>query len=124
MGKQDPFEIPRHGTQYLTGKYVGAYISQHAASYLRLLAVYKSNTIQAVLHEIIEDWMANQEPVDSIIETLADRVHTEWRRRKTPIFDWNQYEEEVIGRLKRRKVSEEMITQIVKEMRAKIGKDT
>ena len=123
MKGRDPFEIPRHGTQYLTGKFVGGFVSQQAADYLRLLAVYKSDTIQSILQEIIEGWMENQEPVNSIIETLADRVHMEWVRRKTPIFDWVNYEDEIYGRLERRKVPKETIDKILKEMRVRIGKN-
>lgn len=128
MKKRDPFEIANQGVHYLTGKLVGGYISQQAAAYLRLLAVYKGGTIQSVLQEMIEDWMNEQEPEVSIMETLVDRIYMEWIRRmsgeKTSLAEtnWRKYEAEVIERLRRRKISDEMILKIVKEMRRRVGK--
>ena len=123
MKKQDPFGLTSEGIHYLTGKLVGAYISQQASAYLRLLTVYKGGTIQSVLREIIEEWMNAQEPEGSIIETLADRAYMEWIRRKKKRSDWEDYEIEIKDRLIRRKVSIETIEKICKEMRARIGKD-
>jgi len=121
--RRDPFEIINEGASYLTGKLVGGYVSQQAADYLRLLAVYKGNTIQTVLQEIIEEWMQEQEPRWSLIEALADRAYMEWIRRNLDVGGWGLYEEEVRSRLQKRKIVDETIDEILKEMRRKIGKE-
>jgi len=121
--RRDPFEITNEGTSYLTGKLVGGYVSQRVADYLRLLAVYKSNTIQSILEQIIEEWMQEQEPRWSLIEALADRAYMEWIRRNLDVGGWGLYEEEVRSRLQKRKIVDETIDEILKEMRRKIGKE-
>lgn len=121
--KQNPFEVLNEGSCYLTGKLVGGYVSQQAADYLRILAVYQNSTIQSVLQNIIEEWMTDQEPKWSIIEALADRAYMEWIRRDLDPGGWNAYEREVIRYLQKRKITEESIQEILKEMRGRIGKD-
>lgn len=121
--RRDPFEIMNEGASYLTGKLIGGYVSQQAADYLRLLAVYKNSTIQTVLQEIIEEWMQEQEPRWSLIEALADRAYMEWIRRDLDMGGWGLYEQEITDRLQRRKITEESIEEILEEMRRKVGKE-
>ena len=121
--RRDPFGITNEGASYLTGKLVGGYVSQRVTDYLRLLAVYKSNTIQSILEQIIEEWMQEQEPRWSLIEALADRAYMEWIRRDLDIGGWELYEQEIADRLHKRKITGESIHEIIKEMRRKVGKE-
>lgn len=121
--KQDPFQIACNGGTYTDGKLVGGYVPRPSAEYLRLLALYKNGSVQSVLQEMIREWMDNQEPRDSIIETLADRAYMEWIRRDVDISKWEAYEKEITERLQRRKVNDQDINDILKEMRARIGKN-
>lgn len=121
--KQDPFQISSFGgNAYLEGKLVGGYVPRPSADYLRLLALYKNGSVQSVLQEMIDEWMKEQEPKQAIIEVLADRAYMEWIRRDLDIANWEYYEKEIISRLKKRKIDDQDIQNILKEMRTRIGK--
>lgn len=122
MYSQDPFEISARDSTYLTGTFVGGYVPRQTANHLRLLSIYKSTTLQSILQEMVEEWIVSQEPYVSIIEILADRAHMEWLRRASQNEDWSTYEQELRERLKRRKVNNESVEEILKEVKKKIGK--
>ena len=124
VDKQDPFKIQGDGGgTYAHGKLVGGYVPKSQAAYLRLLALYKHGSVQSVLQEMIKEWIHLQEPRPSIVETLADRVHMEWIRRDADPKFWHGYENEIIARLTRRKISPDDIDSILNEMRSRIGKN-
>jgi len=127
MIKENPFAITNQGPQYLSGKLIGGYLPHSMYNYMRLLAVYSNGSVQSVLKEMIETWMNEKEPEESIIETLADRAYLEWVRRglehnQDPAVWW-EYREEIEKGLKHRKVYDDTILQIINELRSRIGKN-
>ncbi len=125
---RDPFQIERDD-HYKSGRMIGGYVPRHLAEYIHLLALYHNQTSQAVLRQLIEHWLAEQEPQGSILTTLADRAHNEWRRRciefkkdpewktlreRSKQFTW--YKKEVRGRLQKKKIADGFIEKILTEL--------
>lgn len=126
---KDPFNIERDGQHYKSGKMVGGYVPRQLAEYVHLLALYHNQTAQTVLRQIIEYWLAEQEPQNSILIALADRAYTEWLRRcresvKDPEWkglrerakQFTRYKKEIRDRLQKRKIADEHIEKILQEL--------
>ncbi len=125
---RDPFFVERED-HYKSGKMVGGYVPRHLADYIHLLALYHNQTAQAVLRHLIEHWLAEQEPQDSILTALADRAYSEWLRRcqeykkdpewrtlreRSKQFTW--YKKEVRDRLQKKKIANDFIEKILTEL--------
>lgn len=78
---KDPFHTPRDSVTYLAGKMVGGYVPQPVAQYFQLLALYRGQSIQRTLQQMIEEWMKDKETPAMIIEELAVRAFQEYQRR-------------------------------------------
>lgn len=116
---KDPFLIERDD-DYKSGIMIGGYVPRSYAEYLRLLSLYNYTTTQTTLKDIIGYWMESQEPRQSIIHTLADRAYQSWKNRKkeNPAENYNSYKKEIKDRLRKRKLSERTIYEIITAMNA------
>ena len=115
--KYDPFKTSKDSSSWIAGKFIGGNIPLHVAEYLHLLALYSEKSIQGTLQSIIEEWCSEREPISTIIETLADRAHIEWNRRKKERELTKKHEaeylEEIAQRLRKHKIKEEYVIKIV-----------
>lgn len=118
----NPFSTLDASKSYLNGKFVGGYLPRQIAEYLNLLALYNNSSIQKVLELIVLKWKETEEPESSILETLADRAFMEWLRMKdTRILSFEEYKKEIKMMLKKKKVTQEQIEIILKELHLKRG---
>lgn len=141
MKPKNPFKVEWGEARYLAGKFIGGYVSSEVAGQLRLLALYKNETISAVHNRIIEDWVAAQESEEVIIEALTDRALLEWFRREEEIKDslrdapndpevislrelhnWPHFEHEVRKTLRKRKIQKVHIRKVIASLRRKTGR--
>ena len=118
----NPFSTLDASKSYLNGQFVGGYLARQIAEYLDLLALYNNSSIQKVLELIVLKWKETEEPESSILETLADRAFMEWLRMKdTRILSFEEYKKEIKIMLKKKKVTQEQIEIILKELHLKRG---
>jgi len=121
------FELP-HERKWAQGnmKLVGAYVPRQTADYLSLLALYHNKSVSKIIEEMIDKRISTEEPPDAIVRILANRALNEWNKRlqnKKNSHGWKDYDdirrrwgafkEELREQLKRRKLQEYQIEQIV-----------
>ena len=114
-------------------KLVGGYLPLPLANRMRLLSVYQQTTVQGILRELIESWSAETPSDEQVIGQLANRICAEWERRvetgevKETKKSQKDYQQEITGMLRRRKVSDHHICMIVdrlkKQMEGHAGGD-
>lgn len=124
---KNPFWTDRDSRTYIDGKLVGGYVPLQQAQYLHLLAVYHEMSIQKTLQTLITEWCEGKEPVETILDTLADRAYMEWVRRVNSlelptvdsVEDRQAYEKEVREHLRKRKVTnEEHVQGVIDRLRS------
>jgi len=122
MERNNPVPISYDScSHYITGKYVGAFVSEEVAGRLRLLALIRETTVQGVIQEAIGNMTIP--PEGAWIEGIADIALREWWRRKEQIHryrrkkEWGKFLDEVKRNLKKRKVFQTHIKQIVAEIK-------
>lgn len=103
----------------IDSRLVGGYLPLPVAERLRLIALYKGSSIQNILQNIIEDWSNKFESDDVIINEVAKLAKEEWKRRRIESIpgDYSLYLEEVVSLLKKRKISEKYIDEIIEILR-------
>lgn len=98
---------------------VGGYLPLPLVERLRLISLYKGRSIQNILQNIIEDWIIKFEP-DEIIDEVVKLAIEEWDCRiashKPAPGDYSSYLEEVALLLKKRKISEKYIDEIMERI--------
>lgn len=110
-------------------KLIGAYISQHDADYLSLLAIYKSSTASDLMRQAIQDMIKKcidaGESEDFIIQVMVKRALEEWEYRlqiNNGEYGWRdridlnmkfeKYQDELKQHLLKRKIPVKFITRI------------
>ncbi len=123
---QNPFKNPQM-IQQEQGKLVGAYLPLPLADRLRLLSVYFGKSLQAILQEIIGQWITSVDKSEKeIIDALVERAVMEWQRRVIESGEMDRqkqdnYLKEIRAALQRRKVAERHIDSVAGKLKRKVG---
>lgn len=101
---------------------VGGYLPAPLADHLRLLSVYHGRSFQSILHQITSEWCESiGKTEDEILNELSKRAILEWERRKkegkASERQHEAYLREVRNLLRRKKVSEHHIEQLINKMK-------
>ncbi len=126
--KRNPFTDPHHApVKQERSKLVGAYLPLPLANRLRLLSVYYEKSLQRILQEIIVEWdNAVNKSEKEIVGALIERAAVEWQRRVMESGQISrqaqeEYVQEVLSALKRRKISKYHMDVIMEKLIRKVG---
>ena len=112
--KEDNFSLKKDN--FLVGGYLPTFI----AEYMRTYALYKNISLSSVLRTILEEWMDKQPTEEILVGDLVERAFMEWcRRDEDDGKAWDIYKKELEGRLKKRKVFEDVINKIMEALETK-----
>jgi hypothetical protein len=117
-------------------KLVGAYVPPQYADYISLFALYRNTTSSDIIRGLIGQFIENELPVDEIIASLVSSAHVEWEIRladneekegwKTPSnisMRYQEYQREIRSILTKRKIPDNVITQILKHLKLMYEED-
>lgn len=127
--KKNPFKNTKQQDAQENTKLVGAYLPVSLVEHLRLLALYCEDSLQGLVQKVLSEWLENVNmPEKKIISELVERAYSEWGRRLETenkhtvagVRLQKKYLEEIEDRLRRRKVSEDHINRILRELENKM----
>ena len=125
----NPFSNPDDPNEFEDGKFVGGYVPRQLVDDIGLYAMYHNTSRSYILQRSLEDFLKKAPASTTMINELAKRAYNEWQRRykKNRFVDgwlsreevaqrFEEFKDEAVQRLRKRKVSEDYIVKIIEKI--------
>ena len=138
MAKSELYELPHKVKDYHGNKRLaGAYVPRQLVNEVDLVALYRNTSRSSLIEEQLTNLVETEQPVDAIIRILANRAFQEWSKRlnqnKGKHAHWREHDQlirrkndfiqEVMMRLRKRKITEHHVNSIIDQFKYLIGEN-
>jgi hypothetical protein len=110
----------KNGDVFKDESFTGGFVPRRLADQLGLMAVFHNTTRSALLRNLLEENLMGGNTVVSAIKSIGKRLYKRWLANGEPL---NAFKEGVVVKLKRKKLSDQFIKDILEEVDRCYAKD-